>query len=50
MIDIADLVKTFHRGSVNEVLALAGVNLQVKKGDFITVIGSNEGFNGIRCR
>lgn len=41
MIDIADLVKTFHRGSVNEVLALAGVNLQVKKGDFITVIGSN---------
>ncbi|MCF6180263.1 MAG: ATP-binding cassette domain-containing protein [Geopsychrobacter sp.] len=41
MIDIADLVKTFHRGSVNEVLALAGINLQVKKGDFITVIGSN---------
>lgn len=41
MIDIADLVKTFHRGSINEVLALAGINLQVKKGDFITVIGSN---------
>lgn len=41
MIDIADLVKTFHRGSVNEVLALAGINLRVKKGDFITVIGSN---------
>ena len=41
MIDICDLVKTFHRGSVNEVLALAGIKLLVKKGDFITVIGSN---------
>ncbi|WP_321367855.1 ABC transporter ATP-binding protein [uncultured Desulfuromusa sp.] len=41
MIDIANLVKTFHRGSVNEVLALSGIDLQVKKGDFITVIGSN---------
>jgi len=41
MIEITDLVKTFHRGSINEVLALAGINLQVKKGDFITVIGSN---------
>jgi len=41
MIEIHDLVKTFHRGSINEVLALAGVNLQVRKGDFITVIGSN---------
>lgn len=41
MIDIHDLVKTFHRGSINEVLALAGIDLQVKGGDFITVIGSN---------
>ena len=41
MIAIHDLVKTFHRGSPNEVLALAGVNLQVEKGDFITVVGSN---------
>lgn len=41
MITINDLVKTFHRGSVNEVLALAGINLQVRRGDFITVIGSN---------
>ncbi len=41
MIEIADLVKTFHHGSVNEVLALAGIDLKVKKGDFITVIGSN---------
>jgi putative ABC transport system ATP-binding protein len=41
MIEVNNLVKTFHRGSVNEVLALAGINLQVGKGDFITVIGSN---------
>jgi putative ABC transport system ATP-binding protein len=41
MIEIHDLVKTFHRGSINEVLALAGINLKVRKGDFITVIGSN---------
>ncbi|NOQ42597.1 MAG: ATP-binding cassette domain-containing protein, partial [Desulfuromusa sp.] len=41
MIEVTDLIKTFHRGSVNEVLALSGINLQVQKGDFITVIGSN---------
>ncbi len=41
MIEIRDLVKTFHPGSVNEVLALAGINLRVKNGYFITVIGSN---------
>ena len=31
MIEITDLVKTFHQGSVNEVLALSGINLQVTK-------------------
>jgi len=41
MIQISDLVKTFHRGSINEVLALANINLDVRKQDFITVIGSN---------
>jgi putative ABC transport system ATP-binding protein len=41
MISINGLTKYFHRGSVNEVLALAGIDLQVRRGDFITVIGSN---------
>lgn len=41
MIEISDLVKTFHHGSVNEVLALSGINLKVRKGDFTTIIGSN---------
>jgi len=33
--------KYFHKGSVNEVFALNNINLQIKEGDFITVIGSN---------
>ncbi|PLY00716.1 MAG: ABC transporter ATP-binding protein [Desulfuromonas sp.] len=41
MIEIKDLVKIFHRGSVNEVLALSGINLDIRQGDFITIIGSN---------
>jgi putative tryptophan/tyrosine transport system ATP-binding protein len=41
MIEISGLVKSFHRGSANEVLALAGIDLQVRRGDFITLIGSN---------
>ncbi|MCK5351321.1 ATP-binding cassette domain-containing protein, partial [bacterium] len=31
----------FHRGSINEVLALEDVSLNVRTGDFITIIGSN---------
>ncbi|ORJ62041.1 ABC transporter ATP-binding protein [Geothermobacter hydrogeniphilus] len=41
MIGISGLCKYFHRGSVNEVLALGGIDLQVRRGDFITVVGSN---------
>lgn len=41
MIETTDLVKMFHQGSVNQVLAISGIDLQVRKGDFITVIGSN---------
>ncbi|MCK5826353.1 MAG: ABC transporter ATP-binding protein [Desulfuromusa sp.] len=41
MIEINDLVKIFHPGSINEVLALSKINLKVRKGDFITIIGSN---------
>jgi len=41
MIGISGLCKYFHRGSVNEVLALSGIDLQVRRGDFITVVGSN---------
>lgn len=41
MISITNVTKAFHKGDVNEVTALNGVNLKVKDGDFITIIGSN---------
>ena len=41
MITISKLTKYFHKGSVNEILALNEISLKVNEGDFITVIGSN---------
>ncbi|WP_027192528.1 ABC transporter ATP-binding protein [Fundidesulfovibrio putealis] len=41
MLTLEGITKRFHKGSINEVLALDGVNLNIRQGDFITVIGSN---------
>jgi len=41
MISITGVNKAFNKGDVNEVIAVNGVNLEVKDGDFITIIGSN---------
>lgn len=41
MLVLDAVTKYFHRGSVNEVLALNSIRLTVEKGDFITIIGSN---------
>lgn len=41
MITLTDVTKYFHQGSVNEILALDGINLQINEGEFVTVIGSN---------
>ena len=41
MIRLHDFTKYFHKGSVNEVLALDRLELHVAPGDFVTVIGSN---------
>ncbi|SKA78565.1 putative ABC transport system ATP-binding protein [Paucidesulfovibrio gracilis DSM 16080] len=41
MIHVKGLSKFFNRGEINEVLALREVSLDVREGDFITVIGSN---------
>lgn len=41
MLQITQLSKLFHPGSVDEKIALINVNLQLKPGDFVTVIGSN---------
>lgn len=41
MLEIQDLHKTFNIGTINEKVALNGVNLQLKEGDFVTIIGGN---------
>ena len=41
MLEIQNLWKTFNPGTVNEKVALQGVNLTLNDGDFVTVIGSN---------
>ena len=41
MIRLDCCTKYFHKGSVNEVLALDGITLDINDGDFVTVIGSN---------
>ncbi|WP_022849621.1 ABC transporter ATP-binding protein [Limisalsivibrio acetivorans] len=41
MIRVDNICKTFNPGTVNENRAIDGVSLDIKKGDFITVIGGN---------
>ena len=41
MLKITNLQKTFNPGSVNAKTALNGLNLHLKDGDFVTVIGGN---------
>jgi putative ABC transport system ATP-binding protein len=40
-LEIKDIHKTFNRGTINEKVALDGVNLQLNDGDFVTIIGGN---------
>ena len=41
MLKIENVVKTFNPGTVNEKVALKGLNLHLKEGEFVTVIGGN---------
>ena len=41
MLQIMDVYKTFNAGTVNEKVALRGLNLHLKPGEFVTVIGGN---------
>ena len=41
MLKIENVVKTFNAGTVNEKVALNGLNLHLKEGEFVTVIGGN---------
>ena len=41
MLEIKDVRKAFNPGTINEKIALDGVDLTLEKGDFVTVIGGN---------
>ena len=41
MLDLINVKKTFNPKTVNEKVALAGVNLHLNDGDFVTVMGGN---------
>ena len=41
MLELQNLHKTFHPGTVNEKAALNGVSLKMEAGDFATIVGSN---------
>ena len=41
LLKLKAITKIFARGTIDEVTALDGVNLDVKRGDYIAVIGSN---------
>jgi len=41
MLKIENVYKTFNAGTVNEKVALKGLNLHLKEGEFVTVIGGN---------
>ena len=41
MLELKEVVKVFYPGTVNEKVALNGLNLKLEEGDFVTVIGGN---------
>ena len=41
MLKMEGVWKTFNAGTVNEKTALSGLSLELKEGDFVTVIGGN---------
>ena len=41
MLTLNQITKTFAKGTVNEKTALAGIDLHLDKGDFVTILGSN---------
>ena len=41
MLKIENVRKVFNAGTINEKVALNGLNLELKEGDFVTVIGGN---------
>ena len=39
MLKISDVHKTFNPGTINEKVALDGVELTLQEGEFVTIIG-----------
>lgn len=48
MLEIKNIHKTFNAGTINEKAALNGVNLNLKEGDFVTIIGGNGAASPLR--
>ena len=42
MLELKNIGKTFNPGTVNEKIALEGVNLHLDDGDFATIVGRSE--------
>lgn len=41
MLEIQNITKTFEKGTVNEHVAVRDMSLSLKKGEFVTIVGSN---------
>lgn len=41
MLELKNLQKTFHQGTINETTVFNQFNLKIEKGDFVSVVGSN---------
>ena len=41
MLELKNIVKYFNKGTPSETIAIDHLNLQIKPGDFVTVIGGN---------
>ncbi|MBC7334204.1 MAG: ATP-binding cassette domain-containing protein [Actinobacteria bacterium] len=41
MLEVRNITKVFNRGTINEKVALCDVSFKLKKGEFVTLIGSN---------
>ena len=41
MLELKQIYKTFHAGTLDEKVLFSGFNLTVKDGDFVTIVGSN---------
>ena len=50
MLIMKNVSKTFNPGTVNEKCALKNLNLELKDGDFATIIGSNGAGDYVKIR